>query len=96
MTPVQPHILHEGGRRRVFGTGQPEYTALPASVDAEGTVMTEWECSAEDLACLVNGGRVRLWLLYTGVEKGRPLTPIAIETVEGVREEAEIEDRRQS
>jgi len=81
MIAVLP-ALHEGGELRVFGVSQSDrYISLPASVDAAGTVMTEWELSAEDLATIVNGGRIRLWLLFTGVNAWQPLTPIAIETV---------------
>jgi len=64
-----------------FAKDQPPYTPLPASVDPEGNVMTEWEPSAEDLATLLNGGRVRIWLMGTGVQLGRPMTPIAVETI---------------
>jgi hypothetical protein len=81
MTPVTPP-LHEGAELRVYGAQQTDrYIPLPASVDADGTVMTEWQPSAEDLATLLNGGHIRLWLLYTGVKRGEPLTPIAIEAV---------------
>lgn len=66
----------------VFAKDQPEYTQLPASVDHEGLVMTEWEPSAEDLSCLLNGGRIRLWLHHTGVQNGTPLTPISMETTD--------------
>lgn len=66
-----------------FGAQQPDqYFALHASVDAQGTVMTEWELSAEDLARVLNGGRLRLWVCYTGVHRGQPLTPLMIEAVE--------------
>lgn len=82
MTVKEP-TLHEHAMLVVFGADQQQhYFPLPASVDASGTVMTEWEPSAEDLATLMCGGRVRIWLLYTGVEKGRPLTPIKVETID--------------
>jgi hypothetical protein len=68
----------------IFGSDQPEqYFPLPAAVYSNGTVMTEWELSAEDLARALNGGRIRLWLLHTGILRGRKLTPLAIEVVEG-------------
>jgi hypothetical protein len=40
--------------------------------------MTEWELSAEDLAKVLAGGRVRLWI-YTF---GHALQPVALEVVE--------------
>lgn len=78
MRAVQPNALHAGGRLVVFAKDQPEYNPLPASVDGNGLVMTEWEPSAEDLATLVNGGRVRIWL-HT---HGQPLQPIGVEVAE--------------
>lgn len=83
MKVVTP-TLHDGGVLVTFGADQPEhYYPLPASVDAEGTVMTEWEPSAEDLAALINGGRVRIWLLHTGIPQGRKMIPMSVETIDG-------------
>lgn len=81
MNSVEPP-LHEGAMLVVYAKDQPEYTPLPASVDAEGCVMTEWALSAEDLATLLRGGRIRIWLHHTGVNEGRNLTPMSVETVE--------------
>jgi hypothetical protein len=84
MKAVEPVACHEGGLLLVFAKDQPEdYDPLPASVDRNGLVMTEWLPSAVDLANLVNGGRVRIWLHHTEVQKGRPLTPMSVETTEG-------------
>jgi hypothetical protein len=63
MTPVEPS-LHEGGFLIVFAKDQPQYQPLPASVDLQGTVMTEWEPTAEELQALLTGGRIRLWVLH--------------------------------
>lgn len=82
MTVVEPTLPHDGATIKVFGNNQPPYDALPASVDNDGLVMTEWEPSAEDLALLMRGGRVRVWLHHTGVQLGQPLTPIAVEICE--------------
>ena len=76
MTPVTP-ALFDGARSVVFAKDQP-YDLLPASVDARGTVMTEWEPTAEELARLMCGGRVRLWVHTFG----HPLQPISIEAIE--------------
>jgi len=77
MKPITP-ALHQNGRLVVFAKDQPEYDPLPASVDAEGLVMTEWELTAEELATIVNGGRIRLWV-YTF---NRALQPVMLEVVE--------------
>ena len=42
MTPVEPTVV-EGSSLIVFAVDQPEYIPLPASVDSDGLVMTEWE-----------------------------------------------------
>jgi len=80
MNPVEPTI-HEGAVLVVFAKNQPEYTPLPASVDGSGCVMTEWEPTEEELACLFVGGRIRLWIHGTGVQKGRPFTPVQLEVI---------------
>lgn len=77
MTPVEPQASHNGARRVVFAKDQPEYIPLPAAVSPDGVVLTEWELSASDLATLLNGGRVRLWV-YTF---NKPLQPVFIEAV---------------
>ncbi|MCR4301807.1 MAG: hypothetical protein NUV51_09370 [Sulfuricaulis sp.] len=84
MTPVQPEI-QEGAELVIFAANQPQYVPLPASVDEAGTVMTEWEPTAEELTRLMCGGRVRLWVLTFG----HPLQPVALEVIEpdcGMRE----------
>ena len=83
MIPVEP-VVHKSGRFIVFAKDQPPYLPLPALVDLQGTVVTEWELTEEELHCLMVGGRVRLWMLYTGVtdDPPRPLTPIRLEVIE--------------
>lgn len=90
MTPVEP-MLHEGATLIVFAKDQPQYIPLPASVDADGVVMTEWEPTAEELNRLLCGGRIRLWLhRAVGVETcprcsadvPRLLNPMNIEVLE--------------
>lgn len=77
MKPVHPSVIASDARLVVFAKNQPEYTPLPAGVSPDGTVMTEWELSAEDLAVLLNGGRVRLWIHTFG----QRLQPVSIEAV---------------
>ncbi|MES2360028.1 MAG: hypothetical protein V4529_16935 [Gemmatimonadota bacterium] len=61
MTPVEP-TLHENAQLIVFAKDQPQYIPLPASVDKDGVVMTEWEPTADELDRLLSGARIRLWL----------------------------------
>lgn len=61
MNPLDPR-LHEGAHLVIYGTAQPEYEPLPASVDNAGLVMTEWLPTAAELQQLFEGGVVRLWL----------------------------------
>lgn len=61
MNPVEPSSLHPGARLVIFAKDQPEYIPLPAAVDENGLVMTEWEPTAEELGLLLSGGRIRLW-----------------------------------
>lgn len=79
MRPVEPS-LHEGAYLIIFAKNQPPYKPLPASVDESGTIMTEWEFSAEDLQRIMTGSRLRLWLMGMDLEK--PLTPIKLELVD--------------
>jgi len=76
--PVTPPHPHPGAVHVVFAANQPEYDQLPAVIDAKGLAMTEFELSAEDLATIVNGGRIRLWIWTFR----QPLQPVALEVVE--------------
>ncbi len=78
MIPVMPAAPHEGGILIIFAKDQPQYMPLPASVDRQGLVMTEWEVTAEELARVLAGGRVRLWIYSFG----HPLQPVQLEVVE--------------
>jgi len=72
-------------RELVFGERQSEYLPLPALLDNEGTVITEWEPSIEELAVLLSGeGRIRVTLLLTGIglKPGAKLTPLKVQVVE--------------
>ena len=77
MTPVKP-TLHDGARLVVFAKDQPQYIPLPASVDGDGVVMTEWELTAEELTRLFTGGRIRLWVRTFG----QPLQPVSLEAID--------------
>ena len=91
MTPVEP-TLHEGAHLMTFAKDQPTYKPLLASVDAEGTVMTEWEPTSDELERLRCGGRIRLWVHTFDANVGKPgheLQPVSVEVVEpdcGMRE----------
>lgn len=89
MNPVTPGAMLENGTLVVFGKHQPEYIPLPASVDTNGLVMTEWEPTAEELQILFTGGRVRLFMwkglrhLCSKCANADPalLTPVKLEVV---------------
>lgn len=78
MKPIPPLVTHPDAVPIVFAKDHPQYEPLPAAIDTQGLVMTEWEFSAEDLAAIVNGGRVRLWIWTFR----QPLQPIQMEVVE--------------
>jgi hypothetical protein len=78
MKPIEPAGMHVGARRVVYPGRKPSVIDLPAAVDDTGLVLTEWELGAEDLARLLRGGTIRLWL-HT---HGKPLQPVALETTE--------------
>lgn len=75
MIAVQPKLIPPDAVRVIYAANQDEYAALPATVDAAGVVMTEWELTAEELAMILEGGRVRLWVWTFN----RPLQPLALE-----------------
>lgn len=78
MKPTLPRAIPDGARLVVLAKDQPQYDPLPAAVCPDGLVMTEWALSAEDLAAVVRGGRVRLWTWTFG----EPFQPVALEVVE--------------
>jgi hypothetical protein len=86
MIAVRPPT-HEHGVIIEFAKGQENtYKILPASVDPTGSVMTEWEFTAEEFQTVLEGGRVRLWLLYTirpcdKCQHPRLLSPMALEVI---------------
>ncbi len=85
MTPVEP-TLHEGAHLCVFGTRQQDdYIPLPASVDDNGLVMSEWQPSNDELQRLLCGGRIRLWVWTFEKNIGTPeapLQPVRVEVVD--------------
>lgn len=78
MKPVVPTAMLPGAQMIVFAQDQPQYDPLPAAVNSDGLVMTEWELSAEELARILAGGRVRLWVWTFR----RALQPVMLEVVE--------------
>lgn len=78
MNAVTPEQIHANAKRVIFAENQPEYLPLPAAIDDEGLIVTEWEPTAEELAQLLAGCRVRLWV-WTGK---RPLQPLRLEVAE--------------
>lgn len=82
MDAIEPVEGHAGAKLIVFALEQPEYDTLPLYVDSEGLVMTEWEPTTEELNRLLSGGRVRIWLHYMEVHKGKAMNPMSVEVTE--------------
>jgi len=84
MNPIHPDIPTDakGGLKKItFGRGQPEYIELPAFVDGQGTITTEWEFTAEELEVILNGGKLRLTQLYTPIHQGIRYSPVRMEII---------------
>lgn len=79
MNSVTP-ALHEGGYLKIFGKDQLQYQPLPASIDGQGTFITQWELDAEELQRILDGGQIRITLLFVDLRK--PISPMKIEVVE--------------
>lgn len=74
MNPVDLPEL-PGIQKVIFAKDQPEYLPLPAYVYENGLVCTKWRLSAEELARLLEGEDVLLWIWTMG----RPLQPVLVE-----------------
>lgn len=81
MNPVQVSP-HEGGHLVQYAQDQ-DYVTLPASIDKNGLVMTEWALTDEELSCLLAGGHLRIWFHTFN----RPLETIFPLTVEAIKPE---------
>lgn len=77
MKAVEP-TLQAGTRLVAYAEDQSEYETLPALVDENGVVMTEWVLTEDEVQRMVCGGRLRLWI-HTFKS---PLQPIRLEVVE--------------
>jgi hypothetical protein len=82
MNPVEPRPHCDGAVIIDVAKNQTDkYVPLRVSVnpaDPHRTFVTEWELTAEELAALVNGGRVKLSVLTFG----QKLQPVMLEVVE--------------
>jgi len=77
---IQNTLKRDGVVKVIIGAEQPEYVPLPALVfplTDECLVLTEWEFTAQELATLMDGGRLRL-LTYTF---GHPFQPVVLQVV---------------
>lgn len=84
MNPVQPSLHVDGARFVVFGASQEDYIPLTASVDIDGTVVTEWELTTEESQRLLCGGRIRLMVATMDSDIGAPghgLQPVRIDVM---------------
>lgn len=64
MEPVAlPELAADPEPRFVeIAKNQPEYITLPALVYNDGTVLTEWQLTQEEIGLLQRGERLRLWI----------------------------------
>lgn len=65
------------GHPIVFGENQPQYNPLPARRNESGKTVVEIEFTADELAAIVDSGRLRLWIHTFN----SPLQPLLLETV---------------
>jgi len=75
MVPVAPTEIHVDAERITFAKDQPPYAPIHAAMDKDGLVLTEWEPTAEELALLMNGSRIRIWVFTFR----KPLQPLTVE-----------------
>lgn len=82
MKPIKPAANLFAAREVTFGEGQPEYQPLPALVQPDGTLTTEWQLSEEDIDRIMRKGadRIRLTLKFH-VTPDQPISPQLLEVV---------------
>ena len=69
----------QGSRKIVLAKDQPEYGNLPAAVFPEGAVLTVFAFNPEEIAALLAGEPLMLWIWSFG----HPVQPVAVQ-VSGV------------
>jgi len=91
MNPVSPPPHTKNACVIVFAKNQPQYIPPPASVDNEGTVVTEWELTDDEQEMIFQGGHLRVILMYAlsvkecpncKITNVNPLSPLKIEVLE--------------
>lgn len=73
MRPIEPTAA--GGQSVTFAKDQPQYVPLPAKVFNQGLVLTEWKPDEAELARLMAGEAIRLWIWRFGNQ----LQPLKLE-----------------
>jgi hypothetical protein len=77
MNPVVPSGYSHNFHAVVLAKDQPEYVPLPAVVNREGLVVTEWELDTDELERILRGARVRLRIQTFG----HPVQPIQLDVM---------------
>jgi hypothetical protein len=77
MRPVAPDPHSRDATLKILQISDGTYDRMPASVGEDGIIMVEWELSREDVAAILEGGRVRLWL----AAERTPFIPVTLEIV---------------
>lgn len=69
--------LNFEGANVTFAKDQPQYIQLPAYLDEDGTVITEWEFSDEERARIAKGENIRISTLTfnQALQPFRPYLP---------------------
>lgn len=75
MKPSKVLEVPEGSAHTMLSVTQPQCLVLPATIDLNGLVTTEWVPSQRERDRLLVGGRIRISVLTLN----KPLQPIKVE-----------------
>lgn len=81
MKPIVPSQKSDGGTLVMIAAHQPTYAMLPAYVDKEGLVMTEWEFTGAEVQTILEGGKLRMWT----ITNNEPFQPVILEVARQYR-----------
>lgn len=79
MIPQDIAAVPAGWRKVTFAKHQPEYLPLPGVISDDGCLYTEWKPDEAELARLVAGEAVRLWIWTFN----QPLQPVMLTVTDG-------------
>ena len=85
MIPVEPPEREDADIVQVLEAMDGCYVTVPASIDACGVALIEYELTEDELALLVHGGRIRIWQ-HTYGNGPQPLRVEVTANVEPIKE----------